>query len=106
MKLTHTRFARYHIGISHPGRPAQNRKTRRDASAYESFKAEISEAYFSAFLSNFFWRQYLSSGLISEISIPGLTRNLQLSNSWCWSSSASLPVTRQYWQSWFQQKRP
>ena len=51
-------------------------------------------------------RQYFSSGLISLISMPGLTRNLQLSRSCGRSSSVSFPTTRQYWQSWFQQKRP
>jgi hypothetical protein len=46
-----------------------------------------------------FWRQYFSSGLISVISIPALTRNLQLRRSCGRSSSVSFPTTRQYWQS-------
>jgi hypothetical protein len=52
------------------------------------------------------FRQSFSSGLISVISIPGMTMNLQLSISRGLSSSGSLATTRQYWQSWFQQKRP
>jgi hypothetical protein len=51
-------------------------------------------------------RQSFSSGLISVISIPGMTMNLQLSISRGLSSSGSLAITRQYWQSWFQQNRP
>jgi hypothetical protein len=51
------------------------------------------------FLSNVFCRQYFSSGLISVISMPALTMNLQLSKSWGRSSSGNLPTTRQYWQS-------
>jgi hypothetical protein len=81
-------------------RPSNTKqKARRDVSAAKLLTAEMQENYFSAFLSSFFCRQYLSSGLISVISIPALTRNLQLSSSWAWSSSVSLPVTRQYWQS-------
>src|SRR5207249_2327311 len=51
-------------------------------------------------------RHHLSSWLISRISMPGITMNLQLSISRGSSSSGSWQVTRQYWQSWFQQKRP
>lgn len=58
------------------------------------------------YFSSFACRQYFSSGLISLISMPGLTKNLQLSRSCGRSSSVSFPTTRQYWQSWFQQKRP
>src|ERR1700757_5250483 len=51
-------------------------------------------------------RHHLSSWLISVISMPGMTMNLQESISRGSSSSGSWQVTRQYWQSWFQQKRP
>src|ERR1019366_7154218 len=73
----------------------------------EETRSEVSlPASPKTYLRSFFCRQYFSSGLISVISMPALTRNLQLSSSRGWSSSASLPTTRQYWQSWFQQKRP
>jgi hypothetical protein len=51
-------------------------------------------------------KHHFNSWLISVISIPGITMNLQLSISWGSSSSGNWHVTRQYWQSWFQQKRP
>src|SRR5580700_12235075 len=51
-------------------------------------------------------RHHFSSWLISVISMPGMTMNLQESISRGSSSSGSWQVTRQYWQSWFQQKRP
>jgi hypothetical protein len=44
-------------------------------------------------------RQSFNSGLISVISIPGMTMNLQLSISRGLSSSGNLAITRQYWQS-------
>jgi len=55
---------------------------------------------------NFARKHHFNSWLISTISIPGITMNLQLSISCGSSSSGSWHVTRQYWQSWFQQKRP
>src|SRR5882757_11514012 len=51
-------------------------------------------------------RHHFSSWLISVTSMPGITMNLQESISRGSSSSGSWQVTRQYWQSWFQQKRP
>lgn len=51
------------------------------------------------YFSSLFWRQYFNSGLISVISMPALTRNLQLRSSCGRSSSVSFPTTRQYWQS-------
>src|SRR4029077_4051631 len=51
-----------------------------------------------AYFPSLFLRQYFNSGLISVISMPALTRNLQLRRSCGWSSSVSLPTTRQYWQ--------
>ena len=44
-------------------------------------------------------RHHLNSWLISVISIPGITINLQLSISRDSSSSGNWQETRQYWQS-------
>jgi hypothetical protein len=44
-------------------------------------------------------KHHFNSWLISVISIPGITMNLQLSISCGSSSSGSWHVTRQYWQS-------
>jgi hypothetical protein len=52
------------------------------------------------------FKQAFSSALNSLISMPAITMNLQASSSRGLFSSGSLQVTRQYWQSWFQQKRP
>src|SRR5579863_1198406 len=51
-------------------------------------------------------RHATNSGATSEMFIPSETRNLQLRIGRAWSSSASWQLTRQYWHSWFQQKRP
>src|SRR6202011_3182841 len=51
-------------------------------------------------------RHHFNSWLISVISIPAMTINLQLNISRDSSSSGSWQETRQYWHSWFQQKRP
>src|SRR5207245_10950612 len=55
---------------------------------------------------NFARRHHFSSWLSSVISIPGITMNLHASISRESSSSGNWQVTRQYWQSWFQQNRP
>ena len=47
----------------------------------DSIRAGLCADNFNNYLRSFLWRQYLSSGLISVISMPGLTRNLQLSSS-------------------------
>ena len=59
-----------------------------------------------AVLPNFARRQPTSSGARFEMVMPSETRNLQLKIGRAWSSSDSWQSTRQYWQSWFQQKRP
>jgi hypothetical protein len=51
-------------------------------------------------------RHHFNSWLISVISIPGITMNLHDNISRGSSSSGNWQVTRQYWQSWFQQNRP
>src|SRR4029077_17729176 len=55
---------------------------------------------------SFVRRQPISSGARSEMAMPSETRNLQLKIGRLWSSSDSWQFTLQYWQSWFQQKRP
>src|SRR6266403_4654279 len=55
---------------------------------------------------NFARRHHFSSWLSSVISIPGITMNLHANISLESSSSGNWHVTRQYWQSWFQQNRP
>src|SRR3984885_354949 len=59
-----------------------------------------------AVLPNFARRQPTSSGARFEMVMPSETRNLQLKIGRAWSSSDSWQSTLQYWQSWFQQKRP
>ena len=55
---------------------------------------------------SFVRKQPISSGERSEIFIPSDTMNLQLRIGRAESSSESWQLTRQYWQSWFQQNRP